>query len=89
MNADKEVGLGTVGNLGTFMQFHEDICLACINHLCSRAVLFNQPSQFLGNSQIDILLLAEKPDGTRVLSSMPCIYNNSVCLSTDAQAYTQ
>ena len=59
MDADEEVGLGLVGNVGTGMQGHKHIGLAGVDDSHVLTVTLHQPSKGQCHVQVDGLLLGQ------------------------------
>ena len=57
MHTDKEVGLGLVGNIGTFIQRDKDIGLAGIDDFHVRTVALHHSAESQSHLQVDVLLL--------------------------------
>ena len=89
VNADKEVRLGLVGNIGPFGEFHEHIGLAGVHDLHVRTVLLHQPAQFQGYGQVDVLLLALPSQSSSVTSAMTGIYHHNEILALHRHDATQ
>ena len=70
MDRDKQVGLVTVGDVGTGMQGDEHIGLAGVNHLDIRAVLLHQSSEGQRHIQVDNLLLSDGAYCSGIMSAV-------------------
>ena len=73
VHGDKEVGLVSVGNIGTGMQGDKHIGLTRVDDLHVRTVALYQFSKGQCNVQIDGFLLGQRTHGTRIMASMSCI----------------
>ena len=84
-----------VGNVGTFVQLHKHISLACIYNLNILAVIFNQLTHLERYVQVDRLLLVLPVNGARVLSAVPWVNHKHKpslfvnCLGLNGSQHTQ
>ena len=87
MNRHKQVGLVAVGNVGPFVQGHEDVCLACVYHPDVGAVALHIAPEGQRHVKVDVLFFRELAPRPGVVASMAgindqretlvCRYNHS------------
>ena len=78
VNADEQVGLVAIGNLGSFVEFDEYVCLAGIHNFYIRAILLDQFTKGKGYGQIDVLFLGDETNRTSVFPPVTCVNDKSI-----------
>ena len=76
MDADKQVGLILVGDLGPAVQFYKIILIPGVDHMNILHVMPDQVPKFKRNSQVDVFLLCLKATGTWVMTSVAGVDDN-------------
>ena len=75
MNRDKQVGIGTVGDVGTLLQGNEDIRLAGIDDSHVRHIALNIFAKLQCHREIDILFFGNSTKSTRIMTAMTWVDN--------------
>ena len=75
MHGDKEIGIGTVGNIRTLIERDEDIRLAGIDDSYLREILLHILTEAQGNGKIDILFLGYGSECSGIMTTMTGVDN--------------
>ena len=89
VDADEEVGLGAIGDVGTLVQLDEHIRLARIDHLDVLEVLLHELAESKGHGQIDILFLRRLRLSAGVFPAVTGIDDQRIGQSSQAPAKQQ
>jgi hypothetical protein len=70
MHGDKEIGIGTVGDIRTLIERDEDIRLAGIDDSYLREILLHILTEAQGNGKIDILFLGYGSERSGIMTTI-------------------
>ena len=70
MHGDKEIGIGTVGDIRTLIERDEDILRAGIDDSYLREILLHIPAEAQGYGKIDILFLGYGSECSGIMTTM-------------------